>query len=378
MASIIQSIEYVEILFDIDNVPRTVNLTKGQDETKCVPFYTVEHNAALTDDWRDRMFKVEIIDNAGTPATKISAPGRSSAANQDSWLRVFVVEFISSINVQQVVFDLTVTEATQNFTITDVTAQNSAFMLLSYDFNDAGLIDAADRALLKLEFNGASTTSITISRVQNDGVITGVCYIVDCDSSEFIVDHQTFDSVATDEITTQTISSTVMADTFIISHYSTAETTDDPRDASVIVELQNSTTIRCRRAIAGASNAVNHHAVQVIECQGNQWSVQRGDITMNTTPETAAITAVTQANSIVKTGTHEASVYDMGTSDATNGNNVDACSTSVVFNSNTEIEFERNLDNETGNVIAWEVIDFTGDGGGAVSPISAGGMIINP
>jgi hypothetical protein len=360
MSSIVQSIEYVTIDYDVSNQPVTLNLTKGQDETKCVPFFSQQLlTGSLGDDWRQRLCKLEIIDNAGTAAVKATAAGKTDT--DDQRLKIFVVEFVAAINVQQVAADLADTVLSANITIANVGAQADAFFFATYDFTDAVAIDGSDNGCVRARWNGASTTSITLDRDGPDGALDGVLYVVDCDSAQFIVNHREIAMGTTDEIVTDTISATVLADTFIIHSYKSAETNDDPRDASAVADLSATTTIRLRKAILGSVATGSDHQVQVVECQNNEWLVERGDfVSTVTNPDATTITGINQVKSIVKTGCHISSCYDMGTSDKTAGNPVADLALAVDFNSSTELGWDRQQTNEVGNVVPFEVIDFTG------------------
>lgn len=359
MASIIESVEYVECVWD-NTDDGSVNLSKGQDWQKCVPFFSwFQDTGGVPNDFRERCFAVDIYNNAGTGAVRILRGGAVDVDNR--LVGVFVVEFVAAINVQKEAFDMLDTDFTDNNSITDVTDQDSAFMLMTYDYTDTAAQQGPANTALGVQFTGASTTSITIVRQNNNGTCIGWVYIVDCDSGEFIVDHQTIAVGATDLESTTTISATVLADTFLVTDFQTDENGDNPDEAAFIMDLEDTTTIRARRTISGATPAdAATIYVQVVECQNTEWNVQRGEEIMNATPEVATITAVTQANSIVKNGCHNAGIYDLGASDLTGGINVENLSVVVNFNSSTEIAFTRDNDVETGNIIPWEVIDFTG------------------
>lgn len=360
MAGIVKSVEYLTIDYDATSEPVTTNLTSGQDETQCVPFYTKQLvTGALADDWRERMQKVEIIDNAGTAAVKVTAAGKTDA--DDHRLKIFVVEFEATINVQQVDADIADASSSANITVTDVGAQNQAFLIYTYDFTHTIAIDRPDYGCVRPIWNGASTTSVTIERTNSTGTIDGKLYVVDCDSGEFTVDHQDIAIASTDELDNTTISSTVLADSFIIAHYRSSEGGDDPLDAAIVADLSTTTNIRCRRAIVGASGAAANVAVQVVECQNNEWEVQRGDWTSTVTnPDTISITAVDDLDfSFVKTGTHEASCYDLGTSDLGAGNTIDERAAAFDFNSVSQLGIDRDRSDETGNIVPWEVVEFS-------------------
>ncbi len=79
----------------------SVNLTKGQDVTNCVPFATRQKTSvtsnANSDDYTAPAVDVEMFDNARTAAVRVT---RSNAIDE-SRVTVSVVEFDSDVNVQQ-------------------------------------------------------------------------------------------------------------------------------------------------------------------------------------------------------------------------------------------------------------------------------------
>lgn len=365
MASIIASVEYVELTWD-NTLDGATNLTKGQDETKCIPILSWRMaEGSVANDSRERNHAVDIYDNAGTAAVRIIRTGAADTSNRTTG--VFIIEFVAAINVQKVAWSIATAVTSTNVTITDVTAQSSAFWMCTYDHDDTVVNIGYGTSCAGSRFNGASTTSITISRTNNNGPVAGWLYVVDCDSSEFIVDHQAI-SVATTEVSsTNTISSTVLADSFVLADYDSSENGDDPEEGVFIVDLQNATTVRARRT-TGTSTPTSTATVyaQIVEAQGGEFSVQRGDETMVGVGEVATITAVTQANSVVKPGTHMSGQGCIGASDGTFGGVLDEMAVLCSFNTSTEIAFDRITATETDNIFAWEVIDFTATVGGIV------------
>jgi hypothetical protein len=359
--SIIKSVERITIDWDAASEPVTQNLSKSQTYTKCVPFFTKRLvSGSLTDDWRERTMKVEMIDNAGTPAVRVSASGKSSA--NDHRIEVYVVEFETLITVQQIDGDITDTNSSANITIANVTSQSSAFFLYSYQYTHGSAQDRADYGCVRPIWNGASTTSVTIERTGTTGAIDGMLYVVSCSNSEFSVQHRDISVSATDELTNDTITAVPAHTSFLLTHFRSSEAEDDPLDWSFVADLSSTTNVRVRRSIAGASNAAGNVGVQVVTALGGQWAVQRGDFTTTSNlTETTVFSAVDLARSIVKTGTHEAGLNSLGTSDLTAGTIVDEVGPAAYLSANNTITWTRESVSETGNTIPWEVIQFLAD-----------------
>jgi hypothetical protein len=359
LTSIVQSTERVTIDWDATSEPVTQNLSKGQDETRCVPFFTKRLvSGSLTDDFRERTMKVEMIDNAGTPAVRVTASGKSSA--NDHRIEVYVVEFVPGIGVQQVDADIADTNSSANITITDVGAQTDAFFLYSYQYTHGSAQDRPDYACVRPVWNGASTTSVTIERTGSTGTIDGMLYVVSCENSEFSVQHRDISVAATDELTNDTITASPMATTFLLTHFRSSEAEDDPLDWSFVADLSTTTNVRVRRSIAGASNAAANVGVQVVTAQGGQWSVQRGDFTTTSNlTEQTVISAVDLTRAFVKTGTHESGLNSLGTSDLTAGTIIDEVGPAAYLSATNTITWVRESVSETGNTIPYEVIQFS-------------------
>ncbi len=354
------SVEYVEVSITASSEPVTVNLTKGQDETQCTPFFSVRTTGSVTDQHHDRMGEVEFIDNAGTPAVRVSASARVDA--QTSVFQIFVIEWDSSINVQQVsVTGFTGTST--NVTITDVGAQNQAFMLYSAQFTSAPSSDDDwNDALIQTRFNGASTTSVTLSRRASGGTVNGTLYVVDCDSGEFTVDHREIDVTSSSATSaTDTISSTTTDRTFLVHSYETSEGSDDLRDSAWVADLQNSTTVRVRRGDASPAtpSATSTHSIAVVECQNNEWDVQRNDaLTLTSTSTTDTITAINQARSFIVCGNNVGMMQSTGRCDATSGGDVDNIQCAADFSADDTVRFRKRETTLTTDIIGYEVVQF--------------------
>lgn len=359
LTSIVKSTERVTIDWDATSEPVTQNLSKGQNVTKCVPFFTKRLvSGSLSDDFRERTMKVEMIDNAGTPAVRVSAAGKSSA--NDHRIECYVVEFETGITVQQVDADIADTASSANISITDVGAQTSAFFLFSYQYTHGSAQDRADYACVRPIWNGAATNSITVERTGSTGTIDGMLYVVSCSNNEFSVQHEDISVVATDELTNNTITAVNMASSFLLTHFRSSEAEDDPLDWSFVADLSSTTNVRVRRSIAGASNAAANVGVQVVTALGGQWSVQRGDFTTTSNlTETTTISAVDLTRAFVKTGTHETGINSFGTSDLVAGTIIDEIGPAAHLSANNIITWTRESVSETGNIIPWEVIQFS-------------------
>lgn len=367
--AVVKSVEYVEITFDNASEGTWVALTKDQDPDQCTPWpSTRSATVAVGDQHYNRMGEVQFRDNAGTPEVRVSATGRSDS--DDEVMQIFVVEWDSSITVQQVsVTTLTDTVTSVNISITDVGDQTTAFFYYSCqcdnlatsadDFND-GMIMAA--------WNGASTSSVTLSRSSGGGAgdFDGTLYVVECNSGEFTVQHLALLTIAAaSNSNTASITEVVEADTFIIYHGATGEDSDDMRDAITQCDLQDSTTVRIRSCEgATTTNSQPRGRIQVVECNNNEWSVQRNDaVTMSTATVTDTITSVNRDLSIAQIMSG-LSYPTMGRNNSTAGGDIGETLTAIDLSADDTVRLRKLSATLTNDIISYEVIEFAGDGGG--------------
>ena len=368
--AVFKSVEYIEVSITAATEGTAVNLSKGQDETQCVPFFSVRSSTGVIfDGHHERMGEVEIIDNSGTAAVRVSASAR--AETDTSVFQIFVVEFDASINVQQVdVAGLTNGTASTNVTLdNDVTAQADAFMIYSYQYSDTqASTDDWDDAAVQVRFNGASTTSVTLSRRASDGACNGTLFVVDCDSSEWTVQHEEIDvtSAAATSQNTSAFTAVVEADAFILHTYETSEAEDDIRDGAWVADLNATTTARVRRGDASPAgqDATSTHSIQIVECNNNEWDVQREDaLTLaSATQNGAAITAIDETRSFISVGNHSGKTFGVGRSDATDGTFIEQMQCAADFVDTTHVRFRMRVAAITTGIIGYEVIQFASSG----------------
>jgi len=363
--SLVKSVEYVEVSITAASEPVTTNLTKGQDETQCVPFYSVRTTGAVVDANENFLGQVEIIDNAGTPAVRVSASARTDA--NTSVFQIFVVEWDISINVQQIaVTGFTNAVTTLVVNIAEVDVQTSAFLIYSYQYTSPPASnDDYEDAFVRVRFNGASTTQVQLSRRDTDSTVNGTLYVVDCDFIEFTVRHAEVSTAAREDIALSiNIPATVLADSFILHSYDTGEGGDDPVDGAWMADLEDTTTVRLRRTNAGVASANSTHSVAVVECQNSQWDVQRGQVTMALATETDTITAIDQARSIISLLDHSSHPRSIGRCNSASGGIQDDIQTGADFSANTTVRLRQRVATVINDILNYEVIQFVLNTGG--------------
>jgi hypothetical protein len=364
MAQIYASVEHVTLTITDAGGSASANLTKGQDETKCVPFYSVRVVADVDDQHNDRLPRVYFDDNAGTARVNAELPYGTDA--DDVVVEIFVVEFDSAyVKVQQVDYSA-FTGASLTPTFTSVSAQSAAFILNSYVWDPDGQtsLDDFNDVAVQCRFDGASTSQALLSRRASGGTINGTLYVVEALDGEFSVQHSEIDvTTATDYSGTATVSSVTGSTTFLVHSYESSENADDMRDAAWIADLQDSTTVRVRRSTVLTPSATATHSVATVTCGASEWDVQRGEVDVTATSTTESITAIDQSRTCIVTqsgGTSGASSASTGRTLYTVGGIIDDAMTAVDFSANDTLRFQRfSVATATTTLVGYEVVQFS-------------------
>jgi len=185
MAAFVKSVEHFTHSYGTTAgvTSNTVNLTKGQDETKCVPFYTAHTTGSGTNLRNNDFFACEMIDNSGTPAVKIHRNAATTVSDKD--LSVYVVEFGSNVTVQQGSVDIT--GITVSDTITAIVEANS-FAVFSQFISGSQQSALFGEAMVRCFFG--STTSIDFDRELSNNIDWTIhWYVVESDGTDFLTEY---------------------------------------------------------------------------------------------------------------------------------------------------------------------------------------------
>lgn len=224
------SIEAVELNL-MTGTSHTINLTKGQNEAQCVPFIFARQSGDYggTYDGRYYMLDVEVIDNAGTAAVRISR----QVSGNNNYVYGYIVEFNSDISVQQVAFS-GYPNATANITAVDL---SKAFVMAYAKCTSTTI--SFKSWLVRAVFN--STTQVGLIREATpNATISGHVYVVE-DISGNHFDVQTVDqtySVAGNN--DATLTSVDTATSMVVSSIGMDATYNDVPETW----LENGTTLR--------------------------------------------------------------------------------------------------------------------------------------
>ena len=362
MAAFIVSIEKISTTFDTStgSTSNTVNLSKGQDETKCVPFCTNYVTTPGSDFRNDDLVGLEMIDNAGTPAVKVHRWGvAASAVHVD----IFVIEFGSNVTIQQGSVALTGTTAAS--TITAITTANSFCVFSQVGSTGTGSDDFNDM-FVRASFG--STTSVDFAR-QAAGVPdwTVYWYVVESDGSDFLTEYVN-DSWTSAETgpTGLTLSNTIsLTDAFVVSTYETAHGTDDMANAICNVALTGTTTLTWYRNNGTTPNTTGTLGAWVIRGSSTEFNVQRFavDLAASTTND-QTITAIDQTQAVVL-NSNNVSGGTWSIDSSTTGADVQTRRNSLVFTSTTNVRAQQQAASASGGAdsrLRFEVVEFEIEG----------------
>ncbi len=303
MAGVV-SVEHVTITLANGSESVTTNLNKGQDETKCAPFYSSRRvlvsGTNQSDNQQYNNPDIEIIDNGGTPAVRCTVS--AMAASNSILIEVYVVEFGSDINVYQGAFDIVASATTDLVSITAID-QTKAFIIHAYEASPADA-DGMDESRTGAFFSANDEITFIRGLGPTGSSVNGHYYVIEDTASNWTVDSGSHDCGTTGQ---STIGAVDMAKTFIIASCTRTDTIDD-----IILEptvfLGATTTVDSIRGTNTGTCTVYWFAVEFDS--GGAENVYRGSVSgtsaTDTTPSHASVdpnfTAVHTPKQISPTG----------------------------------------------------------------------------
>lgn len=236
------SVEHITATFTSET-SQTINLTQGQDYTRCVPFMTYRHlgSGAVDPNTIARAFRIDMIDNGGTPAVVIDRGGNT----QSFEVSVYVVEFNEDIRVQKVAWeDATPDDWTaRSYSIPETVDLTKTFIVSTMRTNGAEGNDICD-IMARAYFTDADT--LTIYRAGNfmNMPALGIAYIVeDLTDDHFTVQTVTAWTAATGNLD-YPITAVDPAATMLVSTCLTDEAAGNSQYAAPSVYLLDEDTVR--------------------------------------------------------------------------------------------------------------------------------------
>ena len=314
----VRSVEYVEVSLGSGVTSASVNLTKGQDTTNCVPFASstlTDTNARFARVLTDISFqtgpdRVTVQRDSGTGTTSVG---------------VHVVEFDPAfVNVHQGTFANALSAGQPTTSGIPAVALAKAAVVFYYRFDD----DTGGNEYGHVALAGwfGSTTQLNWQR--NDaslGNINGHYYVFEAINHEFAVQALSFSMAASATSASSTLPTPVARDrSFVIASYRTAYADDDSEDGQFRISLPDSSTVLASRSFGGGSgsNLISDIRAFVVELGGNV-RVQRGALTYADldTVQTATIdytrpsTAMAWNGMLLGSGAIEHHAFSAGDSD---------------------------------------------------------------
>ena len=362
MAAFVKSIERVSTTFSATTTPttNTVNLSKGQDETKCVPFYTHRFTGSGSADTRQNMaVRIQMIDNSGTAACSVHMNQTSSAG--PIAVEITVVEFGSNVTVQQNSSVLSITGTSATATITSVNQGNSFIVFNQAGSSGSGSDDWNDTQI-QSSFN--SNTEIAFERRAAGNPDWDLWwYVVESNGTDFQTEYEevSWTSNQTGPTNQTLANSATLANSFLICSYETSETADDMRDAVCNFALTGTTTLTWYRNHGGTPSATGTYGVWVVRSDSNGCNVQRfatdcqGQLTTN---QTITSVDLTKAGIIDSQST---GYKGWAIDSTTGGSNIEQRQHTVTLTSATNVALQRRADtsiNGSNNNFRYEVIEF--------------------
>ena len=366
MAAFVKSVERFTTAFPASTQlqTNTINLTKGQDETKCVPFYTKRLTGSSGDTRPDNAVSVEMIDNGGTPAARVRRQCTRIGPNS-AVVEVTIVEFESTVTVQQ--GNTSLTDLTATATITSVNQGNAFVTFTQHSLTDSA-VDDWDDTLIQARFN--SNTQIQFDRrAAGDPDWEVYWYVVESNGTDFQTEYVEY-SWASGETgpTNRTLSNSVtLANSFLICSYESAEISDDMRDATVNFALTGTTTLTFYRNHGGSPSGTGTMGVWVVRSDSNGCTVQRlaTDVDGQTTTNQTITTVDLAATAIIPS--QNVGLGEWPINSDTGGNDIHDLQTTIVPTTSTNVALTRQaLTTVQGsnNFIRYEVVYFSIAGAG--------------
>ena len=348
--AVVKSVEKVTLCLTLTS-STAVNLSLGQDETNCVPFYTFRETTAVSG-VRQILTDVFFDDNLGT--ARINAKRTQSTGA----LKVIanVVEFDPvEVNVQQGAFSFTGTTTT--LTISAVTLDKTFALCNGRNTQGAGNFNT-----FLLGCDLVSTTGLQVRRNNTFAAMTGHYFVVEDTGTNFTTQKIAVSPGTATTTQSFTLSAVTLANTFLVGSVAPAQVSDDMEDAVNRVWLESTTRVNAERV----SPVVNDAYYWAVSTGNGSWSVQQAQPTAGVSENTddTAITSVDTTKSVVINSMNDS--FPAGINSSTTASHWGAQLCSLDLTSATNVRFERsNSPTSLTAAYAFQVVEFELTGGDA-------------
>lgn len=358
MSAFVKSVEWVSTTFDTTSgaTSNDISLTKGQDETMCVPFYTAYTTGSGTDFRENDFFGIEMVDVTGTPTVRVHRNATATVSTKT--VSVFVVEFDTNCTVTQGTAALTGTTASASLGMT-ISATNA--WCIATQVRSSGSSDDFNDTMVATFFN--TTTTIDFQRgAAGTPDWTMYWYAVRSDDGSFVNETKTgsWTSGQTGPTNHTLSNSLTVANSFIIPSYYTSETADDLRDAICNFALTGTTTLTWYRNNNGSPAATGAFNCFCVRATSTELTSQRFalDLAASTTND-QTITEVDTSRSIVMNSGYNGGAWS--TDADTVGSNIEDRQNALFFQSVTTVRAQQQQAEASAGAdsrLRFEVIEF--------------------
>ena len=356
MTAFVKSVEYLEITLT-GSTAVDADLTKGQAIDDCVPFFTVNLTSDV-DDFLDHRY-AEVYFTSGSP-NKVTA--LRGAATGTVVVGVFVVEFDTSGDITVHLGHFVLIGGSEVFTTEaiDPVTVTKAFCVISY--RSGADNDDWDRGQIALTFNSGTELAFDRRSGEVAGSIDGRYYVVATAGTDFSVIHQQVTLANQVEENNEEISAITLASTFVYTTYLSNEGNDDTRDGGIVVDLEDTTHVRARRAFnsfgsgpGAAGTTSGTAAAQIVSAGGSEFSVERAECDWGDSLTAAvSVTEIDQTKAIVVPGGYQGVMN----ADEVDGPAVDGNYAILDFSSDTEVTGTRGTNTAPDGTTFFEVVEF--------------------
>ena len=332
----------------------TLNLTLGQDATKCVPFVTTRVNSTAAAFANRRFVRARMLTG---PARVVLDRGSSPGTGAITGIEVFVVEFDpTEVTVQQLTFTGSGTTVNQAIAAVDL---SKTFVVATMRAISTNGDNSSDEMYWEADLS--STTNLRMRHFNASDPYNFAVYVVEDIGSNWDVQTVVWSAISSTQ-EDETITAVGMNRTFLVGTYRTEIGHSAPDGSSAIAKLLNTTTVRVDLPLSDPDERTG--TIFVVECGASVASVQRESMQMTgaTVTDTDAIVSVDLTRSMATCVMGPAGTTTAGMNDSGTSGDWDQAQCTMKFNSNVQVEGERGAGNDQTD-LNWEVIEWLNGNG---------------
>ena len=352
MAAFVKSIEKFQLTLGAGVGSATGLLTKGQNIANCVPFISSQVTTVNTGSEGETA--QYLVDADFSDSTHVRVATGVTAVRALS-VEVQVVEFLPAlVKVQQLTFTLPAGDGYEFVAPGDNIVEAKTFPYTTWQSASGGSA-ATGRYNVRTRIDGVDNIGFETG-VSTTRVITGHCYLIEAQNTEFAVTESNV-GVASGQTVTDSFTAVTEAKSAVFGSYKTSNTGFANENHTVDISLDSGGAgITGQRD--GTSGRIDG-AWYTVEFSGNE-NVYRGTLTGQgaTSPYTDTIsTAVVMANSTVHTAGHGMPTSGSFPGSATT--DVPDAMCALTISTTTQVSIAHDTTGgEASNDISWEVIEW--------------------